>query len=295
MNRQNLIVNLILLLNRLVPATPIHMELARVKRTVRAYQQWEYDEIRRIYEDFEPYWDLGEKMVLDVGCGLGGKLLFYAEQGAKKVVGIDLRPFSAMSASHLISEQANDSIIHIAVADGAMLPFVDNVFDVVISINVLEHVTNPLSVLRECRRVLRPGGRLYLHFPPFYSPWGAHLDGWINFPWPHLFFPEWALVRAAALVEEQKRLNEQFIPPAQVYWDRLSGLYELNRLTIRQFWKLVKETNLQVLQCRFLPFGRHALKQGAIRRILLTLLSAISRVALLNEIVVTKIACVLTK
>ncbi|MGB9881083.1 MAG: hypothetical protein ACPLRM_10005, partial [Anaerolineae bacterium] len=69
---RDLSVKLILLVNRLVPATPVHLELAEAKRTVRAYQQWEYREIERIYKDFEPYWDLEGKTVLDIGCGLGG-------------------------------------------------------------------------------------------------------------------------------------------------------------------------------------------------------------------------------
>lgn len=291
---QDLIVRLILLLNKWVPATSMHIALAEAKRTVQSYQQWEYAEIKRIYKDFEPYWDLRGKRVLDVGCGLGGKLLFYAENGAQKVVGIDLRLFSAASASRIAAESIDERIICIAVADGAKLPFADNTFDVVISINVLEHVADPAAVLRECQRVLRPGGRFYLHFPPFYSPWGPHLDGWINFPWPHLFFSERNLVRAAALVEKRERYNDRFIPPAQVFWSELEGFYELNRLTIRQFTRLVEKANLRVLQCRFLPFGRHAWRQG-VKALLRLLLYAAARVPLLNEMVVTKIACVMTK
>ena len=292
---RDLSVKLILLVNRLVPATPVHLELAEAKRTVRAYQQWEYREIERIYKDFEPYWDLEGKTVLDIGCGLGGKLLFYAQQGAKEVVGIDLRSFSAASTGRLATEQGHGEVIRIAVADGAELPFADDAFDVVISINVLEHVAVPLAVLRECRRVLRPGGRLYLHFPPFYSPWGPHLDGWINFPWPHLLFSERSLVRAAALVEEQERHNERFIPPARVHWDKLEGFYELNRLTIHRFSKLVRETDLQILQCRLLPFGRHVFRRGVLGKFVLALLRSAARAPLLNEVVVTKIATVMTK
>lgn len=291
---QDLITKLILSLNRLFPITPMHMDLIRAKQTVRDYHGWEYEEIKRIYQEFDPYWDLQGKVVLDVGCGLGGKLPFYVRQGAKQVIGIDLRLFSALSANRLLLEQGG-SEIKIAVADGAELPFADSTFDVVISINVLEHVTIPISVLRECRRVLRPGGYLYLYFPPFYSPWGAHLDGWINFPWPHLFFPEQIIVQAAYLVEKQMRYNEQFILPAQVPWGELQELYELNRLTIRQFIQLVREADFRVLLFRLLPVGHHLLRQNVLGKILLALLRTASQIPVVNEIVVTKIVCVLTK
>ncbi len=292
---EKLAVKLILLVNKMVPAAPVHIELTEAKYTVHSYQRWEYEEIKRIYKDFEPYWNLKGKTVLDVGCGLGGKLLFYAEHGARKVVGIDLRPFSATSASRLTSEQGYSKVIRIAIADGAELPFADEAFDVVISINVLEHVASPVSVLKECSRVLRPGGCLYLHFPPFYSSWGPHLEGWINFPWPHLLFSERNLIRAAALVEKRERYNEQFIPPARVHWDELEGFYELNRLTIRRFLRLVSETDLQILQCHLLPFGRHIFRRWVLGNILLASLRLAARIPLLNEVVVTKIAAVMTK
>jgi SAM-dependent methyltransferase len=272
----------------------MHMDLIRAKQTVRDYHCWEYEEIKRIYKEFDPYWDLQGKVVLDVGCGLGGKLPFYVRQGAKQVIGIDLRLFSALSANRLLLEQGG-SEIKIAVADGAELPFADSTFDVVISINVLEHVAIPISVLKECRRVLRPGGYFYLYFPPFYSPWGAHLDSWINFPWPHLFFPEQIIVQAASLVEEQVHYNEQFILPARVPWGELQELYELNRLTIRQFIKLVREADFRVLLFRLLPLGHQLLRQNVPGKILLTLLRRASQIPVVNEIVVTKIVCVLTK
>jgi SAM-dependent methyltransferase len=49
--------------------------------------------------------------------------------------------------------------------DGVRLPFQDAAFDVCLSTEVLEHVRKPVDFLRECRRVLRPGGRLLVTVP----------------------------------------------------------------------------------------------------------------------------------
>ena len=64
-----------------------------------------------------------------------------------------------------------------------VLPFRDASFDLVISHAVIEHVKNPGAYLREARRVLRPGGRLFLETAPYLSPTGVHLPR-LRFPIP---------------------------------------------------------------------------------------------------------------
>lgn len=51
-------------------------------------------------------------------------------------------------------------------------------------------------MLAEVRRVLKPGGRLYVNFPPINHPFGAHLSDLIGMPWVHLFFSEDTLIAA---------------------------------------------------------------------------------------------------
>ena len=48
-------------------------------------------------------------------------------------------------------------------------PFEDNEFDVLYCSSVIEHVSDPANLLKESWRVLKPGGVLFLSFPPFYS------------------------------------------------------------------------------------------------------------------------------
>ena len=59
------------------------------------------------------------------------------------------------------------------------LPFIDNSFDGVLSLNVLEHVQNPFKCAQEISRVLKPGGKLYC-VVPFMSPYHDYPDHYYN-------------------------------------------------------------------------------------------------------------------
>lgn len=251
-------VQLVLSINELFPLSPNLVEIDGAKETVVDYQQWEQSELEKIAKTFGTHWNLEGKDVLDVGCGLGGKVLPYLEAGARSVTGLDLRSHSLQSAKTLVTTaHKTDDSVRFLLADAAAVPCPDNSFDVIISINVLEHVDNLYAVLRECNRLLRPGGVMLLHFPPFYSAWGAHLEGWINFPWPHLFFSDKVLIKAASMIEQRKRQNRHYIPTAQVQWERLQRLPELNRVTAYQFIHLINALNLDVRSMEMLPFGYH--------------------------------------
>ena len=78
--------------------------------------------------------------------------------------------------------------LHFALADGMALPFATGAFDLVLSHAVIEHVADAPLYLRECARVLAPGGRVYLSTAPYLSFAGAHLPR-LKVPVPlHLLF-----------------------------------------------------------------------------------------------------------
>ncbi len=68
------------------------------------------------------------------------------------------------------------------VADARALPMPSAAVDLVVSSNVLEHVSEPFAVVDEMARVLRPGGHLWLSFTNWYGPWGGHETS----PWHYL-------------------------------------------------------------------------------------------------------------
>ena len=111
--------------------------------------------------------------VLDAGCGGGGMPLSLAEH-ADFVVGID--PIDRFSdAGVRLGRERGLTSLHFVQADGMALPFAGGEFDLVLSHAVIEHVADAPLYLRECRRVLRPGGRIFLSTAPYLSFAGAHL------------------------------------------------------------------------------------------------------------------------
>ena len=124
--------------------------------------------------------------VLDAGCGGGGMPLSLAEE-TREVVGIDPCNRFGDAAVRLARERGLRNL-HFALADGMALPFPDGAFDLVLSHAVIEHVADAPLYLRECARVLAPGGRMYLSTSPYLSFAGAHLPR-LRVPVPlHLLF-----------------------------------------------------------------------------------------------------------
>ncbi len=111
--------------------------------------------------------------VLDAGCGGGGMPLSLAEH-ANEVVGIDPIDRFSQAGSKLAREKGLTRL-HFLQADGMALPFASGSFDLVLSHAVIEHVADAPLYLRECRRVLKPGGLMFLSTAPYLSFAGAHL------------------------------------------------------------------------------------------------------------------------
>lgn len=96
--------------------------------------------------------------LLDVGCGAG----FLANRMAKegfKVTGVDLSAESLRVAKKFDPTQSV-SYTH---ADAYQLPFADESFDVVVTMDFLEHVYEPEKIVAECARVLKPHGLFFYH------------------------------------------------------------------------------------------------------------------------------------
>lgn len=99
--------------------------------------------------------DWRSKRVLDLGCGGGFMAEALAERGAL-VTGID--PAAGAIAIAWKHAEARGLAIGYSVGTGESLAFADRSFDIVVSVDVLEHVADLDRVIAEIARVLKPGG-----------------------------------------------------------------------------------------------------------------------------------------
>jgi len=95
------------------------------------------------------------KRVLDVGCGAGTDLVRFARGGAI-VSGVDVAESAIELAGQNFTQQGLEADLR--VADGEQLPYPDNTFDLVFAHGVVQYTAHPAALVRECRRVLKPGG-----------------------------------------------------------------------------------------------------------------------------------------
>lgn len=93
--------------------------------------------------------------LLDIGCNIGGQLAEYSKLLEGEFIGLDIRKF----------REWNSLNYDFIVGDARKLPFKDEVFDVVVATEVIEHFVEGELFLAEAHRVLKQNGVLILTTP----------------------------------------------------------------------------------------------------------------------------------
>jgi SAM-dependent methyltransferase len=116
---------------------------------------------------------------LSSGCGYAGCLLAYRDAGAATVTGVEVDADALHFGRLRVSGLPNATVVPV---EPGPLPFADGAFDVIESMDVIEHTPDPQAYLAELARVLAPGGLILLVTPNRLWPVEQHLDV-VGPPW----------------------------------------------------------------------------------------------------------------
>lgn len=103
--------------------------------------------------------------ILDIGCGTGAMSIRL--QGWGRVVSADFSPLA-------LQFSRRRGLTHLAGADAMHLPFASERFDVLVAMDMLEHLPDDRAALCEFHRVLKPGGRMFAMVPAYPHLWSEH-------------------------------------------------------------------------------------------------------------------------
>ncbi|MES2179192.1 MAG: class I SAM-dependent methyltransferase [Gemmatimonadota bacterium] len=223
--------------------------------------------------------DLANKDVLDLGCGYGGRSVYFKELGARRVVAMEIRGEMIDEALAFAAERGVTLEGLVSVGEQIGLPH--ETIDIITCYDVFEHVESVAATLQECYRVLRPGGIAYIVFPPYLHPLGgSHLHSYLSrSPAPNALFGRdtlWTAVREL-LIE-----RGTFVPDKRPT-DPLPGV---NGTTIAQFRKALAAVPFRDAQVTLRPVNVPRL--GAVA-------SALSRIPVVQEVAVSRLLCELAK
>ena len=130
----------------------------------RSYAYW----VSTVKEITELVYNIPHPRVLDVGCGTGNMALELARLKNINVYGIDFvkKRIELLKKRIEINDIKN---LRPLSGDATCLPFKNEIFDVVISLQFFEHVTNKEKAIGEQIRVLKEGGKLFIDQANFMS------------------------------------------------------------------------------------------------------------------------------
>ena len=218
------------------------------------------------------------KALLEVGCGNGGCGAAFHRRGCR-VVMMDIDERLVSVARKFNSAEDVDADVYAGdVFDSAAGFYEHAPFDLVMLRDVIEHLERPADALSIVRDKLAEEGRVFVVFPPYFSPFGGHQQilprkRFLGVPYNKLPFiqllPKPLFLSIAAGGD-----------PASREVTRLAHV----RLTLRKFERAVAEAGLRIDRARrFLSRPSFALRYG----VPVIDSSVFGRIPLLNELLVT--------
>ncbi len=175
------------------------------------------------------------KRVLDFGCGRGNQAAALASRFSASVTGFDTNARTLADA---------------AAAHGSLVEFIDVIpegrtWDIIISLNAMEHYDDPIAALTTMRHAVCAGGLILISFgPPWWAPYGSHMHFFCRIPWLQLWFSEQSIMTVRAKYRSDG---------ARHFEDVESGL---NRMSLANFERIISSSQLSVTHLHYTGIRR---------------------------------------
>ena len=139
-------------------------ELMDTPEEASDYDAMDHATVNRVFvDDFLAVRPSGVRRVLDVGTGTAQIPLELCSRGVDlHVTAIDAAGHMLQVALKNVLKAGRQTSIKLEQVDAKAMPYVDGAFDAVMSNSIVHHIPEPLAVLREMSRVLKPGGLLFV-------------------------------------------------------------------------------------------------------------------------------------
>ncbi len=114
--------------------------------------------------------------ILEIGCGEGGVLQPFLERGCK-CTGVDLDKVRLVLGAEFLEKYVADGSLEFSnqnIYEESFLSKYQGHFNVILLKDVIEHVPEQEKFIPYLRKLLKPGGKIFFGFPPWYMPHGGH-------------------------------------------------------------------------------------------------------------------------
>jgi len=267
------------------------VETARVR--------YEYESSIDFVQTYFPNFDIinfrGKKL-LEIGSFTGGALVIWMEKyGFKNGNGIDVKAIYAVAGNKFAAEKSVRAEFTHGFAEN--LPYESNTFEYIFTHDVLEHVMSVEEAINECSRVLKPGGKLFCVFPPYYQPLESHLTMATRIPALHWIFSGKILAQAYYEVLNERGRDADWYAPKSPMLESWEKLPSLNGITVAGFRRIIEKERKWIVRYQgkapILSDGRRA--KWLVFRLLRIMFVIPARIPIFEELFLGRITYILEK
>lgn len=230
--------------------------------------------------------------VLDLGCFTGGRAVAWRERyQLANIAGTDVDEDFIEAAERFAASRQVDADFRVGF--GESIPWPANSFDTILTFDVLEHVRDVAATLLECRRVLRPGGRLLAVFPSYFQPIEHHMSLVTGTPGLQYMFTGKTLIAAYSDILQERGAEASWYGRESVLADWERG-NTINGMTERRFERLLADQGWRIELHPQLPIGAVGRRRGGGKgKLLARAFGPMTRVPGLREVATHRITYVL--